>query len=342
MRMANSKYIRIALFVLLLTSVVPLIAQRNVIRSGVDLVVVPASVRDTKGESIYNLTADDFQIFEDGRRQEIRSFTADTLPLSVVLLIDTGTDGDSLSNIAASFRSLGTAFKDVDEVEIYRFDHIIDKLSGFTKGPIDFGKKLESIERIAEQQPNRPAPIPVLPGRGPGWLRRLLNFDNGVDYKNLNDPLSTSAMDLEKCEMERRKIIVVISDGQVSDGSNMLHKGPTEHSFERTRDQLVQDQIQVFSVAVGIARLEGSTSILHAYADATGGDVYSGKTQYDIEAAYSRITEQARRQYVFGYISNNEIQGSQPVMRKIEVKALADDVVVHYRKSYLQYPRSKR
>src|SRR3954464_7769419 len=51
----------------------PITAQFS---SGVDLVEVYATVSDSRGEPVPNLTRDDFIVEEDGRRQEIRTFSA--------------------------------------------------------------------------------------------------------------------------------------------------------------------------------------------------------------------------------------------------------------------------
>lgn len=329
---------------LILMAVVPLIAQRPVLRAGVDLVVVPVSVRDAKGALIHGLTRDDFRIFEDKIPQDIRGFSVEAVPLSVVLLIDTGLDGPSLGRVFDSHRALRAAFKDGDEVETARFDHVFDKLFTFTPSPVDFEKKLAAIHSIADRAANRPTAVSILPGRGPSWLRRVLMLDAAVDYKNLNDPLFESANDLATRPAGRRKVIVVISDGQVSDAATWLNSGKTVHTFEHTRDRLVQDQVQVYGVSVGNAMLEGPTSILHAFAEPTGGDVYRGRTQDSMESALSTIMEQARRQYVLSYVSNNEIPGQFTVTRNIDVKvtsAYASELTVRHRKSYLQYPRPK-
>src|ERR1700760_633885 len=43
-------------------------------RSAVDLVLVDVVVRDRKGAVVKGLTADDFELVEDGRRQQILTF----------------------------------------------------------------------------------------------------------------------------------------------------------------------------------------------------------------------------------------------------------------------------
>src|SRR5437773_10494630 len=61
------------------------------IRLAVDLVVLDALVIQQKtGRVAGNLNKEDFLVAEDGVRQQITHFSQDTLPLSVILLIDRG------------------------------------------------------------------------------------------------------------------------------------------------------------------------------------------------------------------------------------------------------------
>jgi Ca-activated chloride channel homolog len=56
--------------------------------SGVNLVEVYASVLDTRGEPVSGLTADDFIVEEDGRRQQVQTFAASDFPLSLAIAVD--------------------------------------------------------------------------------------------------------------------------------------------------------------------------------------------------------------------------------------------------------------
>jgi Ca-activated chloride channel family protein len=56
--------------------------------SGVDLVEVYATVSDSHGAPMSGLTRDDFVVEEDGRRQEIRTFSAGQFPLALAVGID--------------------------------------------------------------------------------------------------------------------------------------------------------------------------------------------------------------------------------------------------------------
>src|SRR6476646_5448239 len=56
--------------------------------SGVDLVEVYATVTDARGEPLAGLTRDDFIVEEDGRRQQIRAFSAGEFPLALAVGVD--------------------------------------------------------------------------------------------------------------------------------------------------------------------------------------------------------------------------------------------------------------
>src|SRR5262245_3627490 len=72
------RQMRCAIIYLLLTVMLSsvLVATQNYqVRTSVDLVVVPASVRDDKGQLVGGLTQNDFSIFEDDVPQTISNFS---------------------------------------------------------------------------------------------------------------------------------------------------------------------------------------------------------------------------------------------------------------------------
>src|SRR5437773_6140807 len=65
-------------------------SSQDTLKVTVDLVNVQFSVTDRQGRFVPGLTAQDFKVEEDGRRQEIRNFSRENeLPLTLALLIDT-------------------------------------------------------------------------------------------------------------------------------------------------------------------------------------------------------------------------------------------------------------
>jgi VWFA-related protein len=57
------------------TSQAPAVAASQVIRTGVELITTDAIVRDGRGQFVADLKKDEFEIYEDGVRQELVSFT---------------------------------------------------------------------------------------------------------------------------------------------------------------------------------------------------------------------------------------------------------------------------
>src|SRR5262245_17665383 len=114
-------------------------AQDYKIRAKVDLVVVPVTVKASGDKLITGLSKDDFVLFEDGQRQAITNFTSDPVPLSAVILVDTGLSAGSLSKIQETFAALAGAFSDFDEVAVYRYDKFVTKV-------LDFSPDIERVE----------------------------------------------------------------------------------------------------------------------------------------------------------------------------------------------------
>src|SRR5262245_58358803 len=68
-----------------------------VFHSGIDLVVLTATVEGPHGRGITGLTADDFSVYEEGVRQTISYFGADDVPADLAVMLDTsGSMADSL------------------------------------------------------------------------------------------------------------------------------------------------------------------------------------------------------------------------------------------------------
>jgi VWA domain-containing protein len=63
-------------------------AQRPQFRAGADVVPVYATVRDPDRGFVLDLTPDDFELYDDGRKQTITQFTIAAQPLSAIVLID--------------------------------------------------------------------------------------------------------------------------------------------------------------------------------------------------------------------------------------------------------------
>jgi Ca-activated chloride channel homolog len=63
-------------------------ASGQVFKSGVDLVVVSATVKDHDNRLVPGLGIDDFRIFEDGIEQRVLQFTGERVPVSLGIAVD--------------------------------------------------------------------------------------------------------------------------------------------------------------------------------------------------------------------------------------------------------------
>jgi VWFA-related protein len=334
---------RFTILIILLTAGV-LAAQDIQIRTRVDLVVVPVAARGEDGRLAWGLTQYDFTVIEDGKEQTISNFSADPQPLSAAIVIDTGMGGGPMRKLAPLFAALTGGFSAFDEMAAFRFDKFVVKLSDFTSDPAVIEESFEIVKKIAKDRPVQGQAGEPL-AAGPPLLRWILgrlkigsagapSLDSrggtyGPGSRVLHDAVFEAAQALEARPNNYRKIIFLVSDGQVL--------GST-HSIEETKARLVKDEIQFYAVGLDFSLFEGRFGVLSSYARATGGELSNALTTNGIETAFNRMTEQARNQYVLGYVSDNRISGVLPVPRKIEVKAKNSKLKLTYRTEYLQYP----
>jgi len=314
--------------------------QQYKIRARVDLVVVPVTVKSHDDKLVTNLTKEDFVVLEDGQRQTITSFTVDPVPLSAAVVVDTGLGSDSLAKVQKTFPALAGAFSPFDEVAVYRYDKFVTKVLDFSP---DTERVEVAIDTLREVQPRAPTtdasvargpfsiPGPVINGAPvvPPAQLGVINTLPAKPSNVLNDAIFLAASDLAKRERNRRKMVLVVSDGQNTGN---------DHSFDETRQTLLETGIEVYTVGVDQPFPYNKTSVLDEYAKSTGGDAYFVNSVQSIERSYSEATEEARNQYVLGYISNNEIAGPGPVFRDIEVKLAGNNLKTLHRKGYYQYP----
>jgi Ca-activated chloride channel family protein len=118
-------------------------------RTGVELINVNATVTDAGGRFVSGLRKDDFQLFEDGVRQEITHFNSDRVPVSLGIALDTSGSMNGEKMLAARealerflFELLGPD----DEVFLYRFDSNVELVNGWTT---DRGRLRSALGRLS-------------------------------------------------------------------------------------------------------------------------------------------------------------------------------------------------
>jgi VWFA-related protein len=319
---------------LIVLSSVPIPAQVPQLRSRVENVLVPVSARDKNGKLIADLRQSDFTITEAGKKQTVTSFSIDPVPISAAILVDTGITEAALNRVKSSFPALVGAFGEEDEIAIYRFDKYVEKLMDFTTDRLRIERTFVSLATVT----------PTSSSMGGGPFSSMGPVINGVPVipgvqsagrtiapptKVLHDAVFQAAEDLSTRGIDRRRVLLVASDGR---------NQSSQHSYDAALDHLLLNEVQFFGFGVDVSVFQRVRSSLLSYSKATGGDTCFSESQSSLEACYPLSTEDARNQYVLGYVSTNKRPEVKAVFREIKVQVARAGVEVRHRKGYYQSP----
>jgi VWFA-related protein len=296
------------------------------------LVLLPVTVKDRSGNLVADLKRDEFRVFEDNIEQQITFFTADAFPLSMVVLIDNDLKSKDADQVEPSLRSIVGGLSTSDEAFICRFDQFFYPGKGFTRDQDKLitelrrtGLDLDSRASVAP--PGGPFSGPTInnePAPGAPPSPAGLTAIKSQSTIALDDAVYAAAQLLSDRPRERRKIILLISDGQNGAKFN-------NHSYDETLAALLRDNISVYSVATGTAYFDRKFNRLVNYSNNTGGDIYYGAKSNAFEEFYSRIAEQARNQYTLGFSP----KGDRKVdYHPLEVRVRRESLTIRTREGY--------
>jgi Ca-activated chloride channel family protein len=262
------------------------------------LVVLPVTVKDRYGNLMGDMERQDFQVFDDGVEQSFDVFTAEGIPLSVVLLVD---DDLKSKDAAAMVGSLRTALAGIgaeDEAMICHFDLEFYPGEKFTSNEDELLVQLKAAKDASG--PSTAGPVPYVNGPSthpatPGEPTDMLKLGGGSRAtKALDDAVYAGVQLLHERGGSRRKIILLISDG--IDGAIF-----NKHTYEETLNALLHQNIAVYGLAIGSDSFQKKFGRMRDYANNSGGDIYYAAKSDAMETLYSQMTEQARHEYTLAY-----------------------------------------
>jgi Ca-activated chloride channel homolog len=270
-------------------------------RVDVDLVNIPCSVLDKNTNSfITTLTQDDFSVFEDAQKQEIKNFSRESnFPLTVAMLVDTS---ESVAPKLKFEQDAATSFfhsilKENDRAMLIEFDSGVTLLQDFTSDPNKMAKQITKL-------------------RAAGGTA-------------LDDAIYM-ACDEKLIRARGRKAIIILSDGE--DRSS-------DHTQRQALEMALRAEVTIFAISiskggffgVGNDTKEGDTT-LKDMARETGGKVFFPFKADDLVEDFRQINEELRSQYNLGYYSTNLQRDGK--YRKIEIKVQEKRYKLNYRKGY--------
>ena len=301
------------------------------IRARTELVVVPVTVKSDSGQLVPDLRREEFRVLEDGVEQELEVFSNEAFPLSAVILIDNELPSKTADQVEKSLPAMAGGFSGQDEVAVARFDIRLHRSGDFTADNDALLTELQRLD-LDKDNPGGPpggplnngpringAPAPGTQGQSPGGIQ----FGRR-STKNIDDAVYAAAELLRDRARERRKIIVLVSDGNNSKYNT--------YSFADTVKLLVTSGISVYSVGVGNAVANRNLSVVAKYAHATGGDVFYAVKRESMEELYSVVTEEARNQYTLAYVPHNTDRSAD--YHSIEVRVRRPGLTLLAREGY--------
>src|SRR5277367_3529297 len=251
---------------------------RKGIKLDVDLALINATVTDPYNRLVTGLDPDNFRIFEDNVEQEVVTFSAEDVPISIGVIFDYS---GSMANKAAKAREAAIQFfktaNPADEFFLVSFNEHAELSSSFTN----------SVEDLQS--------------------RMLLTAPKGRTA--LLDAIYLGLSQMRSAHNAKRALLI-LSDG----GDN--HSRYTENDIKRLVKEADTQlyAIGIFDPAGYRNRTPeelNGPSLLSEITEMTGGRVFSVEHLNDLPDVASKIGMELRNQYVLGYRPSNHVHDAR-------------------------------
>ncbi len=288
------------------------------------VVAVSAVVRARNGQPAPGLTAQDFELKQDGRDVPIRYFSQGSeLPLTFALMIDTSSSqrafiGDETLAADVFFDAmLGRTRENADDrALLVQFDYNILKLAPLSSSPSVLHLALLRLDQ----------PHAVLAGGGGTLL-----------YDAIVETASESL-----AGQSGRKAIVLLTDGD-DHGSR--------HTFDQALEAAQRADVAIYAVfyssygfAPGASRAQTGQLVggaagkqtLERLAGATGGRVFTVSAQSGLHDIFEQIARDLRLQYELAYTPPADTQAN--TFHRLELKMRDKRLTVQARDGFYAQP----
>lgn len=287
----------------------------DVIRVQTSLVNSPVLVIGRDGKFVPNLRREDFQVFENGVRQQIAYFAPVDNPFTVALLIDTSRSTVfNLADIQHAALAFVDRMRPRDRAVVVSFSDDFNVLTEATSdretlrraiGSIRPGggsRVYDAIDLLIEEM-NR------IEGR-----TALILFSDGVDNDSQKATLEST---LKKAERSDTLIYPV----QFSTYDRMKSRAPA------------QSKLPAEGTGFSAQDYRRAGAYLRRLADTTSTGVYPAAEISDLDHAISSIVDELHNEYSIGYYPSN--RGRAGEQRRVEVRVNRPQLVVRARTGYV-------
>jgi Ca-activated chloride channel homolog len=274
-------------------------------RAGVDLVSLNVTVSDGASRYVTDLAAEDFNVFEDGVKQEVTFFNHTNLPIALALLIDTSASMEpKLPTAQEAAVGFSRKLRTQDLAEIVDFDSRVVVLQGFTSAVPELEQAIRKTSA--------------------GGSTSLYN----AIYIALKDLKKVVAKNVDEI---RRQAIIVLSDGE--DTSSLL-------PFEEVLDLAKRSETAIYSIGLrSNDTLSSSTKgfkeaefVLRQFSQETGGRSFFPNQLSDLTNVYGQIADELSSQYTVGYTSRNAKRDGS--WRRVVVRVIRPNLTARTKQGY--------
>jgi len=297
------------------------IAAQQPFKSGAQTVVVYATVTDSSGHIVTDLTRDRFEVYDGGKPQMITTFANDVQPITVVMMLDRSVS--MLHNFSLVEEAAGTFVDRLgssDKARIGSFSNRIEV------DPRDFSSDKEELRHILKTELQDPGPTPLWNAMGVGMTallhqtgrRVILVFTDGMDR-----PMNGRSNNLSLKDVSRRadeEDVMVYGIGLVGDPF-AGYGGQFSRGGLGPRPQGQPDRPDP-----GLEKL----------AAASGGGYFELTRTADLEGTFARVADELHHQYLLGFTPAKVDGKSHP----LDVRVKGEGLTVRARKSYLSARQS--
>lgn len=301
----------------------PAAQPAEIVKVDIDLVTVDALVLQKKTARVVgHLKQTDFVILEDERKQEVTHFSQDSLPLSVLLLIDRGGCLDPFgTEVRRAANEAMARLKETDEVAVMTYADNAELVQEFTRDRSEIERALERIPKKNQ------------------WADHCLNkaFARAADY------MVTSGN-----PVGRRVIIAITTITRNFDCGHGPSGKAAKHSLyesgsvvcgliPRTTGQRMENGYMVWGTRM--AGVFGAPTLdIKELADETGGEVLEERPA-QLDTTFATLIDHLRTRYSLAFVSTNRKRDGTLRKLKIDVTPAVQKaqgkLVVKARRSYL-------
>jgi VWFA-related protein len=242
--------------------------QSPTFRAELRLVVMRVSVLNGHGEIVTSLSEPAFSIFEDGKRQAIRAFSRDDVPVSVGILVD---NSGSMRPVRPKVEAGAMAFAEAS--------HQADELFA-----INFA--------------DRPhLDVPMTTDRA--LLARGLARIDAVGGTALRDAIDEAESYLRRHATRDRRALLILTDGVDNE---------SDATLDRVTRVAEEQEVVVYAIGLfgGPGSEKAGRRDLDRLTKSTGGVAYYPSSVDGVRAAALSIADQIRRQYTLAYAPTNQ------------------------------------